>query len=59
MNRAIKILMERDELTKEEAIDLINEAVEACILKQSDELWTDITGLDLDYLEDALYYSLK
>lgn len=38
MNRAIKILMERDELTKEEAINLINETVEACILEQSDEV---------------------
>lgn len=42
--------MKRDDLTREEAIDLINECREAMIEEQSDDPIQEILGLEPDYI---------
>ncbi len=46
----IRILMERDGISRKAAISLINECREAIIEEQSDEPIMDILGLEPDYL---------
>lgn len=56
MNRIVRILMERDHMSKAEATDIVNEVVEMV----SQDLWAaeDILqselGLEPDYIEDIL-----
>lgn len=59
MNKIIEILMKRDNLTKEEAINLINETREMlydCNLdidKAEDIMYSQL-GLEMDYIMDIL-----
>lgn len=53
-NRVVKILMKRDGMTLEEAIDIVEECREACIEEQSDEPIQDLLELEPDYLFDII-----
>ena len=62
MNKVVKILMERDGLTKEEAEELLESVKEECyraIDEEKDYLVEDIIlddlGLEMDYIYDVLY----
>lgn len=59
MNRVIKILMERDGLSEEEARVLINETRDEIIMLdnpfEADNIIMDYLGLEPDYLEDILF----
>lgn len=62
MNRIIKILMERDDMTKEEATELYKEghaALMQCVeegdLMAAEEITYDYFGLEPDYLDDMLF----
>lgn len=58
MEEIIKILMNRDELTREEATDIVNDCKEAikealendCSLDEGEQLVQDYLGLEPDYL---------
>lgn len=59
MNRVIKILMQRDEMTKDEAMELINDVKEAmmdCIesgnYMEAEDIFTSELGLEPDYIID-------
>lgn len=53
MNRVVKILMERDGLSKKEAQELVKECAEA--LEQGDsEAIQDYLGLEDDYIFDVM-----
>ena len=53
MSKDVEILMRRDDLTREEAEDLVQECREA--LEAGDEYATeDILGLEPDYIFDIL-----
>lgn len=54
MNRVVKILMKRDGLTKEEALELIEECREE-IEMGNDYALEDVLGLEDDYLLDILF----
>ena len=61
MTNAVQVLMRRDDLTKDEAQSVVDEAKE-CVLKaveegnfsEADNVWGDLTGLEPDYLEIEL-----
>ena len=62
MNKVVKILIERDGLTKEEAEELLESVREECyraIDEEKDYLVEDIIlddlGLEMDYIYDVLY----
>lgn len=59
MNKIVKILMERDGLTQQEAIDLANETkqmMEECNdPEESEEIFMENLGLEPDYIIDLLY----
>ncbi len=63
MNKVIEILMKRDGITYDEAMQLVKDAVMQCkslIMKGYSlddvwEEWTSETGLEPDYLDDLLY----
>lgn len=50
----IEILMERDGITKQEAIDLINECRDEMIESGSDDAMMNILGLEPDYVVEVL-----
>lgn len=62
-DRIVAILMERDELTEEEAREQVEEAVEAIndILasggsyEEAEEILLDDLGLEMDYIFDLLF----
>jgi len=61
MNRVVKILMQRDGLTKEEAIDAINDArteiysaVEDGDYEEAEDIMQSLLGLEADYLLDII-----
>lgn len=54
MNRVVQILMDRDEITREEAEELIEEAREEMLETGSDEAMMNILGLEPDYIMDIL-----
>ena len=58
MNKVVKILMERDGITKKEAEELVEETREAlssCDPWEAEEITADYLGLELDYLLDIIY----
>lgn len=55
MNRVVKILMERDDLTKDEALELINECKQELLTAdpwEADDIIMSTLGLEPDYLFD-------
>lgn len=57
MNRVVKILMERDNLTKAEAETLLEEAREEILEAdkwEMEDLMMDLLGLEPDYIMDIL-----
>lgn len=61
MNRVVKILMQRNGLTKEEAIDAINDArteiysaVEDGDYEEAEDIMQSLLGLEADYLLDII-----
>ena len=61
MDRIVKILMKRDNLSKEEAISImketaeeINEAIDNEDFDLAEDILMDNLGLEPDYLEDIL-----
>lgn len=61
MNRVVKILMQRDGLTKAEAIDAINDArteiysaVEDGDYEEAEDIMQSLLGLEADYLLDII-----
>lgn len=55
MNKVVKILMERDGLSEQEAKDLIDECREA-LEEGNPEAIQDYLGLEDDYIFDVLGY---
>ena len=58
MNEVIDILMKRDDMTREDAIELIKDCKEEllrCDPFEADEVMLDMLGLEPDYLPDILY----
>jgi 20S proteasome alpha/beta subunit len=56
---AIEVLMQRDDLTEEEAIEIVKDAVEAALEEllhdgDPEEVWMQETGLEPDYLMEYL-----
>lgn len=61
MNRVIKILMERDDMTKAEATDLLHEVqdmMQECEYEpvECEAIIASELGLELDYIMDILGY---
>lgn len=57
MNRVVKILMERDGITREEAEQLIKETREEILEgspREADEVMAENLGLEPDYIMDIL-----
>lgn len=56
MNNIIKILMERDGMTKDEAIELIDETREMMIadLWEAENIMLEMLELEMDYIFDIL-----
>ena len=57
MNPVVKILMERDGMTEQEAIDLVRETKEELLSKDgcyADEIILENLGLEPDYIMDIL-----
>lgn len=57
MNKIVKILMERDSMSKEEAEELVNETREEVLAAESldtDEIIMNNLGLEPDYIFDLL-----
>lgn len=52
----IEILMERDEVSREEAINLIVQTREEMFVSGDDGILMDNLGLELDYLIDVLMF---
>jgi len=55
VKNVVQVLMERDGLTAQEAKELVQEAYQAalaayCEGMDPEEVWTDMTGLEPDYL---------
>ena len=59
MNRVVKILMERDGISEDEAHALVRETRDELIMLdnpfEADEIIENYLGLEPDYLEDILY----
>lgn len=62
MERIIKILMDRDDMSRKEAIELINdvkemmqEAIEDGSYIEAEEIFEDELGLEPDYIFDILW----
>ncbi len=60
MNRIVKILMERDDITEDEAKDLLKETkqmMEDCGYdpEESERIFMENLGLEMDYIMDFLY----
>lgn len=62
MERIIKILMDRDDMSRKEAIELINdvkemmqEAIEDGSYMEAEEIFEDELGLEPDYIFDILW----
>lgn len=62
MERIIKILMDRDDMSREEAIELINDvkemmqkAIEDGSYMEAEEIFEDELGLEPDYIFDILW----
>lgn len=59
MNRVVKILMERDGISEDEARALVRETRDELIMLdnpfEADEIIENYLGLEPDYLEDILY----
>lgn len=53
-NRVVAILKERDGMTEQEAISLIEECRDQCLEEGSDQPLMDLLGLEPDYLIDIL-----
>lgn len=59
MANVIKILMERDGISRSEAKDLVNETRELLLSSdpwEADEIMADQLGLEPDYIMDILGY---
>lgn len=59
MNRVVKILMKRDEISESDAIELIEETRELILNSdpfESDDIIADNLGLEPDYLMEILGY---
>ena len=56
MEKVIKILMERDEMSREEAKELIEETYEAIMADpdSAEETMMDMLGLEMDYIFDIM-----
>jgi hypothetical protein len=58
MNRVVKILMERDDMTRDEAERLFSEVREE-ILKadpwEAEDIMLDMLGLEMDYIFDVIF----
>jgi len=59
METVLDILMQRDGLSEEEALELIEEVKEACLEaidqgEDPEEVFIDMLGLEPDYLYDIL-----
>lgn len=54
MEKVIDILMRRDNLTRSETIDLIDEARDVMLSEGTDDAMMDILGLESDYIMDIL-----
>lgn len=56
--KVIQILMNRDNIDREEATALINETVDEMIMNptEADEIIMNYLGLESDYIEDILGY---
>lgn len=60
MNRVIKILMDRDDMTGSEATDCLNEVREMLAEcnydpAESEDIISSELGLEMDYIMDILY----
>ena len=56
-NRLVNILVNRDGVTEEEAVSMINDCMEAlltCDPFESDEVIQDMLGLEPDYLDEIM-----
>lgn len=56
---AIEVLMQRDDLTEEEATEIVQDAVQAALEELAsdgdpEEVWMQETGLEPDYLMEYL-----
>lgn len=61
MNRVVKILMKRDDLTEQEATELLDECREALAdckydIQESEDIIQDYLGLEPDYIFDILNF---
>lgn len=59
MEKVIKILMERDHLTREEARNVVKNVLDILYVNADDyeyceEIWMEETGLEVDYLLEVL-----
>ena len=54
MNKVVKILMERDGLTRQEATEQVKEAKEIMLNEQDDSVIEELLGLEPDYIFDVL-----
>jgi hypothetical protein len=57
MNKVVKILMERDGLTQQQAKELVEEtrdALQSCDPFEAEDIIADYLGLELDYIFDIL-----
>lgn len=56
MNNIVKILMERDGITRDEAIELINETREMMIAnpREAENIMLEMLELEMDYIFDIL-----
>ena len=59
MNRIIKILMERDGMSEQEARDLFKEARDEILMLdnpfEAEDIMSEYLGLEPDYIEDLLF----
>ena len=53
-NRVVSILMERDGMTEQDALNLIDECLEQMLETGSDEAMMEVLGLEPDYIMDIL-----
>ena len=57
MNKVVKILMERDGMTKSDAEELINETIEEILTGdpfEAEDIMLNMLGLEMDYIFDIL-----
>ncbi|MFA5300906.1 MAG: hypothetical protein WC389_22165 [Lutibacter sp.] len=56
MEKIIKILMERDELTRKEAIELIAETKREMLnnMDEAEDIFLEYLGLEIDYIFDIM-----